>query len=221
MSKSKPSLILERAAREALAPLGVSQMGRTRTWLDDRRWYAIFVDFEPSDFSQGSYLSIGINWLWSEKDYWSFDVGDRVTEYVEYESDAQFEPEAQRLATRAAREVTRYRARFATATHAARHYGVLLGGGLGFRERYHAGVLRGLLGHRWRAGWHFRRFCAEARGGDLDWEIEAARRAARLRALTADPPAFRREIRGAIERTRALMGMPAVDGDPLRPVAGA
>jgi hypothetical protein len=119
MSKSRPSLILERAAREALAPLGVSQMGRTRTWLDDRRWYAIFVDFEPSDFSQGSYLSIGINWLWSEKDYWAFDVGHRVTDYVEYESDAQFEPEAERLATRAAREVTRYRARFATAAHAA------------------------------------------------------------------------------------------------------
>lgn len=117
--------------------------------------------------------------------------------------------------------MTRCRARFATAADAARHCGVLLGGDLGFWQRYHAGVLRGLLGHRWRASWHFSRFCAEARGSDLDWEIEAERRAARLRALSADPPAFGREIRGAIERTRPLMGMLPVDGDPLRPLAGA
>ena len=220
MSKSRPSLILERAARQVLAPLGLSQVGRSRSWRDDHRWYAIIVEFQPSDFSRGSYLNVGINWLWSELDYETFDVsGDRGIEYVEYESDAQFEPEAERLATFAAGQVTRYRARFPTAAQAARHYGVL-GRGLTFWERYHAGVLRGLLGHRWRAGWHFRRFCAETRGSDLDGEIEAGRRAARLRALTADPPAFRREIRGAIERTRALLRMPAVDGDPLPLDAG-
>jgi hypothetical protein len=215
MSKNRVSEILQRAARTTLAPLGVEQVGRSRNWQDDRRWYMTTVEFQPSDFSKGTYLNVGVCWLWAENDYVSFDVGHRIDGYVEYESDQQFEPEAHRLAVLAAKKVQHYRARFTTAARAARHYGVLFGRNLGIWERFHAGVLRGLLGHSWRSGWHLGRCSAEARGSDLDWEIARARRAADLRALARDTGAFRRELRATIARSRTLLGLGGLDGDPL------
>src|SRR6202000_1719294 len=38
-------------------PLGLERRGRSRTWIDDQRWYAIVVEFQPSGFSKGSYLN--------------------------------------------------------------------------------------------------------------------------------------------------------------------
>src|SRR5205085_1650054 len=89
--------LLNAAAREILRPLGLVQNGRSRTWLDDQRWWLGVVEFQPSGFTRGSYLNVGINWLWNVKDWLSFDFGHRVDlpsegEFVSYESNEQFAP---------------------------------------------------------------------------------------------------------------------------------
>src|SRR5262249_42510049 len=83
--------------------------GRSRTWIDDQRWYAIVVEFQPSGFSKGSYLNVGVHFLWKSSGDLSFDLGYRVRGFVAFESEAQFGPEADRLAAAAATEVERYR----------------------------------------------------------------------------------------------------------------
>jgi hypothetical protein len=50
-------------------------------------------------------LNVGAHFLWSSGDSLSFDLGYRVEHCVDYESEDQFAPQAERLAKRAAQEV--------------------------------------------------------------------------------------------------------------------
>lgn len=54
--------ILNAAAREVLRPLGFRQRGRSRMWFEDRGWWLVLVEFQPSQWSRGSYLNVGPMW---------------------------------------------------------------------------------------------------------------------------------------------------------------
>jgi hypothetical protein len=58
------NVVLKAAAREVLGPLGLSQRGRSRVWYDDRQWFVISVEFQPSSWSRGSYLNVAASWMW-------------------------------------------------------------------------------------------------------------------------------------------------------------
>lgn len=116
--------LLTAAAREVFRPLGLAQKGRSRTWLDDQGWWLGVVEFQPSSWSRGSYLNVGVNWLWNVRDYLSFDQGGRVHldddgQFVSYDDDAQFAEQAGRLVSRAAEEIASQRERFHTLDRAA------------------------------------------------------------------------------------------------------
>src|SRR5256885_11111558 len=62
MAEADPhSKLITAAAREILRPLGLFQKGRSRVWLDDQGWWLGVVEFQPSDWSKGSYLNVGAN----------------------------------------------------------------------------------------------------------------------------------------------------------------
>jgi hypothetical protein len=65
-------------AREILGPLGIKRKGRSRTWLDDRGWWVGIIEFQPSDYSRGTCVNVGVHWLWSHPGYVSFNYGGRV-----------------------------------------------------------------------------------------------------------------------------------------------
>jgi hypothetical protein len=98
------SKILNDAARRILRPMGLTQKGRSRTWMDDHGWWICIVEFQPSGWSKGSYLNAGCSWLWHVRDYASFDEGYRVETFVEFQDEEQFASAADRLARRAAEE---------------------------------------------------------------------------------------------------------------------
>lgn len=83
-------------------------------WLDDHGWWVTLVEFQPSGSSKGSFLNVGVHWLWHDKDHWSFDAGYREEGFVPYRGDDQFLPEARRLAARAAEKVSRLREQLST-----------------------------------------------------------------------------------------------------------
>ena len=89
-SKNPHSKIITKKAREMLLPLGVKQKGRSRLWIGDEKWYVILVEFQPSKARKGTYLDLGITWLWYPKPYFSYDVGGKQGQFVEYKSDEQF-----------------------------------------------------------------------------------------------------------------------------------
>src|SRR2546430_8046299 len=134
---SAATRLLTRAARETLHPLGLRQRGRSRTWIDDRSWWLIVVEFQPSSWGLGSYLNVGVNWLWWAKDHISFDEGYRVrwatnpvrlddtarhtADYLAYRTDEQFASEIRGVCAVAVQRVNQLRERFVDIDAVARH----------------------------------------------------------------------------------------------------
>ena len=101
--------ILNAAARAMLRPLGVTQKGRSRLWLDDQQWYVTVIEFQPFRGAQGSCLNVGVHWLWYPQDHWSFDMGYRISDFYEYHNDEQFTEAASNLVQRSIVDLRKYR----------------------------------------------------------------------------------------------------------------
>jgi len=197
------SKLINAAARQALRPLGLQQKGRSRTWLDDQRWWLGVVTFEPSGLSRGSYLMVGVNWLWAPKDHLSFDFGGRVDfivpggvhpgQFVEYVNDDQFAPLARLLATTAAAKVIEHRDLFASPTSAAGQLGQVENPYKIPHPIFHAAISSALSGDLARSRQHFETLIqlrdATLSERDLyEWEQRLYRHASALITLLNDPP---------------------------------
>lgn len=131
------------------------------------------VEFQPSGWSKGSYLNVGVQWLWKPFPAHAFEYGDRVAiltdrepaHFVEFETDTQFANAARDLVSSAAREVLRYRELFrtlGTSIKALRKQESLY--------RYDLAVANGLVGEVHEA---MRLFdAAQVRAAPSDWQLE-------------------------------------------------
>jgi hypothetical protein len=179
------------------------------------------VEFQPSSWTRGSYLNVGVNWLWNVKDWRSFDFGYRVDEpekgqlFFEYESDVQFAPLARKLAMVAAERVAHYRRLFPIPEAAA---SALRGTDPDDLERsLDAGVALGIVGEAQAAAAMFDRYIAWFESGEeAEWRSDddepLYERARMLRDLTTNASAFRDRIRADVQETRTLLKLePNVD----------
>lgn len=159
----------------------------------------------------GSYLNVGAMWLWYEKDYLSFDHGDRVRGFVKYLSDDQFSPEALRLATSAREKVLEYRQTFKSTAHVAR---VLSAGSHqpGW-PAFHLAVAYGCSGDIENARRWFRKI--EQSDATFDWEKKLQYRARELADMLSNPVSFRCAIENSIDASRKLLKLPDVKIDRL------
>ena len=198
--------LLLSAARDALAPLGLVRLGRSRLWVDDRGWWTVVVEFQPSGFAKGSFLNVGVMWLWYAKDYWSFDVGHRVEPFAEFESAEQFKPVAEHLAERAAREVCEYRDAFSSMREVAKYLSGEASKSVwaGYHAAISAGVAGDVVGST--------RFFAELADHPAthEWENEVQGRAAELSKHLPDVPAFRAAVTRVVDHSRELHKLPKV-----------
>ena len=102
--------LIKQAATLVLKPNGLFQKGSSRIWIDDNGWYLIVVEFQPSAWSKGSYLNVGIHYLWREQEYLSFDYGHRAVELVSFEENPElFLQKMHMLAGAAMQKVCEYR----------------------------------------------------------------------------------------------------------------
>jgi hypothetical protein len=211
------SQLIAKAAALTLGPLGIRRKGRSRTWLDDRAWWLGIIEFQPSSWSKGSYLNVGVMWLWDEVPYHVYDVGYRVSAFERYEDPAQFDAAAQALAKTAADEASRYRRMFEKPAGAADYYARLAGEeALGSHKA--AGIALGLAGRSDASRERFDAYLAI--GDDRDWalenkDLENKDRVRRLRALLGDHEAFVARLRESIANTRELLKLPPLSDWPF------
>jgi hypothetical protein len=210
VSRTSPaSSILTRVAREVLGSLGLRQKGRSRLWIDDRGWWLVVVELQPSSWSQGSGLNVAGMWLWMRADHIHFDTKDsHRSEYVEFRDEAQFEPAARRLAELAAGRVRGLRERFPSPEAVAQHQcSIVLDGGW---PAYHAGVAAGLTGDVARARATFEGIASAARPDSPEWHRELCGLAAELRERCADRAAFRAWASDVVAESRRLLKLDAL-----------
>jgi hypothetical protein len=102
--------IIKELAAAYLKPMGLRANTSGRLWTDDRRHWFIIAEFQPSGLARGSYLNVGCDWLFDDRDYRAFTLSHRETGFVEYHSDEQFRAAIEPLARRASDRVAEYRA---------------------------------------------------------------------------------------------------------------
>ena len=201
------SKILSRAAKHVLGPLGIYQKGRSRTWLDDLGWRLTVIEFQPSSWSRGSYLNVGVMWLWKPQDYHSFDLGYRVECFVEFQSETQFAQAAESLAIAARDKVEALRNELPT-IHAAAD--VLLrnvGNGDTGWSLLNAGIACALAGRQSHAMNLLSQLINEP--CTYPWERDRCAFATKIHGKLANLGAFRQEILSIIRATRQALKLQA------------
>jgi hypothetical protein len=206
--------------------MGIVQKGRSRLWYDDHGWWAGLIEFQPSSWSRGSYLNVGVQWLWDiEWDSLSafmypggggYDT--RVTipgegQFIQYESDEQFAPLALKIAKAAAKRARYFRDLFPSIDAAAN----VLAEREGVDWDIEAGVASGLIGDYERAHQRFDHYLQwdESEDGQAyrgEWMDARADRVRALRTDVEDTERFRTMIVEDIRTVRAAAKLdPDVD----------
>lgn len=197
-------------ARQVLKPLGLVRQGNSRVWIDDHGWWTIQVEFQPSAWSKGSYLNVGINWLFYEGCAGTFHIGSRVdAPFIEASGNDSFREDAHALALRAKEEVAGLRSRFANLEAAISYYRD--GGRQSGWDDHHYGVLLGLSGDIANAQAAFESVSTHRL--QFGWEKARAQRASELHKLASNQTAFIETIRGIVLRTRSIGHLPDWQSD--------
>lgn len=216
MPTNPANRLLNQAAREVLRPLGLVQKGRSRTWWDDHGWWVTQVEFQPSGFDKGSYLNVGIGWLWvpEERPYVPFDGGYRVEGFWQYQSPEQWEPVAHQLAERAADEVSSYRDLVPDLQAAA---ALCVREDLGYKDglvgwhTWYAAVASGLVGDVERARDRFEAVVASSNEAAF-WRPVRERAVGWGDLVARDHDAFVGEVRAQVAANRVALRL-----DPVHP----
>jgi|HubBroStandDraft_1064217.scaffolds.fasta_scaffold30795_2 hypothetical protein len=203
------SRLLEKAAREILSPLGLRQKGRSRIWLDDRVWWIGIVEFQPSEFSKGSYLNVGCMWLWHIHSHIAYSRIDRIEEFQRYESEAQFGPVAESLAHQAKDAIERYRKEFKDIKAVRESY--LRMPKRTFWQAYDAGVACGLCGDSARAVKSFEELMPDDPKVP-EWQKAAIQDARYLTSFLGGPLSFKDVIVSRIKQARQIQKLPPPEG---------
>ena len=205
MKQNEHGRLIFAAAKAHLRPLGCQRKGQSRFWRADHRFWQIGVEFQPSGWSRGSYLNVGVQWLWYPKRGFSFDTGGRIAHFVPFESPTQFALEADRLAARASEEVWFLRSRFSSLPAIA-HDLVTKPWGNALWPLYHGAVAAGLTGDVPTARNLFGQLLAAGAGDG--WWRERHEVAARLASCLDNPGAYHAAVLALIGECRTMQRLP-------------
>jgi hypothetical protein len=205
--------LIAEVAKQTLLPAGLKRKGKSRLYYDDNGWWCTIVEFQPSGFSKGSYLNVGVCWLLYEKDYWSFNVGSQEgndRRFVSAENENEFTNTVFEKAMRAKEIAENNRERFSSTSKAHEYYQSIKLEGC---DRYYAAVIAG-MNHQYAI--------AEENFNSLfeypettDWQKERNSRSRWLMHLLERPKEFIEAVTGIVLRMRALLRLETKDATLL------
>jgi hypothetical protein len=199
--------ILLNAGKRILSPMGLIQKGRSRSWRDNRQWWVIGVEFQPSSWSRGSYLNVGCTWLWRPKDYFSYDVGGRVANFIAFQSEEQFQIAAEGMVTKSAEEVIRYRRLFPSIMSVCDYY--LQQESRQFWQDFDAAIACALSREMKKADLLFSKVIESDE--EIDWVKKARLDAIQLRELAKTYSSFRQTIIERVMQARTLQKLATIE----------
>jgi len=82
--------LLKKTAKERLTPFRITQKGSSRTFLFDNGWWTIIIEFQPSSYSKGSYLNIGLDFNFYPRDHFAFTYGYRENGFEKANDETAF-----------------------------------------------------------------------------------------------------------------------------------
>jgi len=211
--KRRAGRALRQAGRTHLADLGLRPARSSpRQWLGDRNWWLINVEFQSSSWSVGSYLNVGVQYLWIVTDRRSFGhVNCRVPipgcgQFVDLEGTEDGVHTNADAVGRAARDAVQdltghWRDGDSHLNWLTRETGA------GLWQSFDAAIASGLLAHGSDASG---RFVAIQRDLDrrIGWQSTLAADCEHLAELALSPSQFRGEINNRIAVSRQRLKLP-------------
>ena len=194
--------LIAEVAKQLLLPAGLKRVGKSRLYYDDHGWWCGFVEFQPSSWSKGSYLNVGVSWLLYERDHWAFNVSDRIEGFSSANDENEFKEAVLTKAKRAKEIIESYREKFSAALKAYEYYQNLQRPKTVW-DNYYAAVIAGMSGELSAAKENFDSLLALPK--KYDWEKELHSRALELFQLLNHPKEFFEAVTGIVSRTRALL----------------
>jgi hypothetical protein len=208
--------IIRDIAREVLAPLGLIQEGRSRTWVDDQGWWLAAIEFQPSDWSAGSYVNAFFMQLFEQRDYMGsneverLQVRGRQLETFDPSNREEFTAEVRRFAELAASRIQQMRRKRGTPRRSLRYVASLAKGKeQNIHTWYDAAIASALLGKVSRSERLFREI-AENHSDQRDWVLQLQSDACEVAQFLGDAQALESEVRRRVSRTRELLELPDV-----------
>ncbi len=83
--------LLKKIAKERLKDYRITQKGQSRVFLQDNGWYSIMIEFQPSSWSKGTYLNIGVDFNFFPREHSAFEYESRQKNFIEFSNQEQFE----------------------------------------------------------------------------------------------------------------------------------
>lgn len=204
--------IISTVAKKHLGELGLLRRGKSRVWYKDNGWWASLVEFQASDRGRGTYLNVGVTWLWHSRGHFSFDQGGRIEPFTRVDDESTFFEEMEKLAAKAAAEVHRAQQQFRTidavAAHLARQTRTSIW------DHFHVGVSAGLVGNQSFSRSEFEKVISAS--ADAPWVTALQRKAEGLCAAAASQDDFNILVADEIGNARRLLKFPAID-NPFAP----
>jgi hypothetical protein len=198
--------LIAAAAKAALAPLGCKRKGQSRLWHSDQRFWVLSVEFEPSGWSKGSYLKVGVSWLWRKPNVRGLDFAERIADFVPFETTEQFKPRIEQMAALAAQRVLKLRKQLRSLREV--HRWLMQDAIRDGRPIYNAAIAAALVGDAAGARQLFERM-ERWPTYSYDSQLQLKADSAELAALLPTPERFRSAILDLIERKRAQIGFPS------------
>jgi hypothetical protein len=82
--------LIKKIAKERFNALDIFQWKKSRTFLYDKWWYTIVIEFQPSSSSKGTYLNIGVDFNFYPRDSFAFQFGYREKPFESFVNEQQF-----------------------------------------------------------------------------------------------------------------------------------
>jgi hypothetical protein len=202
MTTTEHNKIITKAATTILKNHGIKRSGQSRTYHDDNCWFTTLIEFQPHQWDRGTFLNVGVNFHWYNKEYFSFDIGHREAPFIQFVEGEQFYNEIEKLCDLALEKVLEYRnslktidAAFKTITKYEFTSDSLWG-------NYHKGTISGLIGDTKSMKSHYEKLLKVDH--NYDWANELKQRTKTLLDLSTDLVEFRNAISTIVSETRKM-----------------
>lgn len=198
--------LLKKIAKERLKPHDIYQQGQSRTFLQDKGWYTIVIEFQPSSWSKGTYLNIGIDLHIYPRDHFAFLYGHREKGFEEFKDQQQFENLTHRLCDFIIKRVDALNKKFKDIRSAKKNLRTEAADETW--RLYYFAVLNALVGDLTKAKHQLKKVRSEK--CEHDWEVKRREVVDNILHWLEDLETFEEKMKNLIHETRQLKKLPAV-----------
>jgi hypothetical protein len=118
--------LLKQKAKEILTPHSIYQKARSRTFLADNGWWTIMIEFQPSGFTKGTYLNVGLDFHFYPREYFAYSYGYRELDLKDAEDESSFVKVIEEYSLHAVKKTEEFRSRFKDINTAILHFGPII-----------------------------------------------------------------------------------------------